>query len=273
MTFDPSLRLKDALGVGDEARDQETEVAVGAHGPTGRQPARRPPHLRSADRALLRPDEEARQRILDNRFYDHLSGNLAGILEYMASERLFEVADPGTLRPDRPGHAADPPGARLPRCARAHRQFPRQRRTPDRAQAVVRRRGQAQGHLQARAFSAATSKGSSTAWWASSCCATWPSSSRPSLRSSTGSGNGRLRCRNSCARPRPFRPGLRSRKRTRRRHPVLRAPADRSRVPPRTDHRQSSPPRAAARSRYRERRPTIAGLARAAGPRRRRRTP
>ena len=26
MTFDPSLRLKDALGVGEEARDTETEV-------------------------------------------------------------------------------------------------------------------------------------------------------------------------------------------------------------------------------------------------------
>ena len=43
------------------------------------------------------PDDDARQRILTNRFYDHLSGSLAGVLEYMASERLFEVADYGVV--------------------------------------------------------------------------------------------------------------------------------------------------------------------------------
>ena len=91
MTFDPSLRLKDALGVGDEARDHEVEVATPG-------PARLWASLldarRTFDRLIARyaPDEEARQRILTNRFYDRLSGNLAGVLEYMASERLFEIA-------------------------------------------------------------------------------------------------------------------------------------------------------------------------------------
>jgi len=94
MTFDPSLRLKDALGVGDEAIAEETPVA----GDTG---GRLWVSLLDArttfDRLIQRyaPDEAAGQRILTNRFYDRLSGNLAGALEYMASERLFEVADEG----------------------------------------------------------------------------------------------------------------------------------------------------------------------------------
>ena len=32
MTFDPSLRLKDTLGVGDEAREKEVEVQAGTEG-------------------------------------------------------------------------------------------------------------------------------------------------------------------------------------------------------------------------------------------------
>jgi anion-transporting ArsA/GET3 family ATPase len=91
MTFDPSLRLKDALGVGDEARDAETPVAIQGSGSLA---ASLLDARRTFDRLILRyaPDEAARQRILSNRFYDQLSGNLAGVLEYMASERLFEVA-------------------------------------------------------------------------------------------------------------------------------------------------------------------------------------
>jgi anion-transporting ArsA/GET3 family ATPase len=95
MTFDPSLRLKDALGVGDEARDAETEVAAGGGGKLW---ASLLDARRTFDRLIERyaPDEASRQRILTNRFYDRLSGNLAGVLEYMASERLFEVASSGS---------------------------------------------------------------------------------------------------------------------------------------------------------------------------------
>jgi len=90
MTFDPSLRLKDALGVGERARDQEVPVRVDT-------PGRLDVSLLDAratfDRLVLEysPDEAAARRILDNRFYRHLAGGLAGILEYMAVERLFEV--------------------------------------------------------------------------------------------------------------------------------------------------------------------------------------
>jgi anion-transporting ArsA/GET3 family ATPase len=91
MTFDPSARLKDALGVGEAARDREVEVKAGAR---GRLDASLLDAKATFDRLVRRyaPDEESCRRILDNNFYQHLAGNLAGILEYMAVERLFEVA-------------------------------------------------------------------------------------------------------------------------------------------------------------------------------------
>jgi len=94
MTFDPSLRLKDALGV--EARPEVNEVRVPMQAP-GELWASLLDARRTFDTLIDRyaPDDAARQRILTNRFYDHLSGSLAGVLEYMASERLFEVASYG----------------------------------------------------------------------------------------------------------------------------------------------------------------------------------
>jgi len=94
MTFDPSLRLKDALGV--EARPELNEVRVPMQA-AGELWASLLDARRTFDTLIDRyaPDDAARQRILTNRFYDHLSGSLAGVLEYMASERLFEVANHG----------------------------------------------------------------------------------------------------------------------------------------------------------------------------------
>jgi anion-transporting ArsA/GET3 family ATPase len=91
MTFDPSLRLKDTLGVGDEAREKEVEVQAGTE---GRFCASLLDARRTFNRLVMRyaPDDRARRRILDNRYYRHLSGRLAGVLEYMAVERLYEVA-------------------------------------------------------------------------------------------------------------------------------------------------------------------------------------
>jgi anion-transporting ArsA/GET3 family ATPase len=108
-TCDPSLRLKDALGVGEEARDREVEVDLAAAragvaagpGPEAPAPGRLDASLLDAGRTFDRlveryaPDAAARDRILGNRFYRHLSGTLGGILEYMAVERLFEVAAEG----------------------------------------------------------------------------------------------------------------------------------------------------------------------------------
>lgn len=104
MTFDPSMRLKDALGVGEEARDSEVAVDLGGLGSgaagAGRLDASLLDAGRTFDRLVTRyaPDPEARDRILGNRYYRHLSGSLAGVLEYMAVERLFEVATEGRYR-------------------------------------------------------------------------------------------------------------------------------------------------------------------------------
>lgn len=94
MTFDPSLRLKDALGVGEEAKDEEVLVPTDTPGELR---ASLLDARRTFDRLIARhaPSPEARERILKNRYYDHLAGNLAGILEYMAVERLFEVSTQG----------------------------------------------------------------------------------------------------------------------------------------------------------------------------------
>lgn len=91
MTFDPSLRLKDALGVGTEAIDREVRVKSGTRGALY---ASLLDARTTFDRLVQRyaPDEQAAARILGNRLYSHLSGTLAGVLEYMAVERLFEVA-------------------------------------------------------------------------------------------------------------------------------------------------------------------------------------
>lgn len=93
VTFDPSLRLKDTLGV---AEGSELESEVPAGGP-GRLAASLLDARHTFDRLVERyaPDDAARRRILTNRFYDHLSGSLAGVLEYMAVERLYEIRAAG----------------------------------------------------------------------------------------------------------------------------------------------------------------------------------
>jgi anion-transporting ArsA/GET3 family ATPase len=97
MTFDPSLRLKQALGVGEEAKHREVPVDFEAPGTLH---ASLLDARQTFDRLIDRyaPDEESRNRVLNNRFYQHLSGSLGGILEYMAVERLFEVARAGRYK-------------------------------------------------------------------------------------------------------------------------------------------------------------------------------
>ncbi len=100
MTFDPSLRLKDALGISDretlDAGDAEVRVALSAAGDSqagGELYAHLLDSRRTFDRLIHRyaPDDASRDRILGNRFFRHLAGRLAGILEYMAVERLYEA--------------------------------------------------------------------------------------------------------------------------------------------------------------------------------------
>ncbi|MFQ5526231.1 MAG: ArsA family ATPase [Thermoanaerobaculia bacterium] len=101
MTFDPSLRLKDALGIGDSeagstagsrARDEIVPVAL-PDTAGGELFAHLLDARRTFDRLIVRYSSDAatRDRIFANRFYRHLAGQLAGILEYMAVERLYEA--------------------------------------------------------------------------------------------------------------------------------------------------------------------------------------
>jgi len=93
MTFDPSRRLKDTLGISARAGDEEAPV----EGCGGNLFASLLDARATFDTLIERhaPDAAVRQRILDNRYYQQLAGSLAGILEYMAVERLFEVAQAG----------------------------------------------------------------------------------------------------------------------------------------------------------------------------------
>ncbi len=97
MTFDPSRRLKDTLGIGDAAGTEE--VAVDARLP-GRLHASLLDARETFDDLIRRyaPDAKSRQRILENPYYQHLAGHLGGILEYMAVERLYEVQRTGRYR-------------------------------------------------------------------------------------------------------------------------------------------------------------------------------
>ena len=90
MTFDPSLRLKDALGVGEAAKDEPVRVRLSGGGQLD---VALLDAKRTFDRLIrtYAPDAAAAERIFSNRFYQDMAGNLAGILEYMARERLFEM--------------------------------------------------------------------------------------------------------------------------------------------------------------------------------------
>ncbi len=93
MTFDPSRRLKDTLGIDESAGGAEVEVKA-ATGGAGQLCASLLDARETFDRLVDRyaPTPEARDRILNNRYYDHLAGHLGGLLEYIAVERLYEVA-------------------------------------------------------------------------------------------------------------------------------------------------------------------------------------
>jgi anion-transporting ArsA/GET3 family ATPase len=100
MTVDPAPRLLDALGLdGDSSEPVEVHL-------DGRRHARRGAHSRARLRALrLDPkhtfdsivaryalSDAARDAILENRIYHNLSGALAGVADYMAMEKLLELA-------------------------------------------------------------------------------------------------------------------------------------------------------------------------------------
>jgi anion-transporting ArsA/GET3 family ATPase len=106
MTVDPAPRLLDALGL--EADSSEpVEVSLdsvrrsrrGGSSKRARLRALRLDPKRTFDSIVARyaPSDTARDTILENRIYRNLSGALAGVADYMAMEKLLELAaDPAT---------------------------------------------------------------------------------------------------------------------------------------------------------------------------------
>lgn len=94
MTIDPSQRLKDALGVGEAAKDEPVRVFEAG---SGFLDAALLDAKRTFDRLIrtYAPDAQSARRIFANRFYQDMAGKLSGILEYMAMERLFEMQASG----------------------------------------------------------------------------------------------------------------------------------------------------------------------------------
>jgi anion-transporting ArsA/GET3 family ATPase len=97
-TIDPARRLATALGL-DALGNAETRVPDQAFGAAGLRPggqlfAMMLDVKRTWDDLVTRhaPSAERRERILRNRLYQQMSAALAGSQEYMATEKLYELA-------------------------------------------------------------------------------------------------------------------------------------------------------------------------------------
>ena len=100
MTVDPAPRLLDALGLGAESAEPVEVHLDGLHHPRktksrrSRLRALRLDPKRTFDTIIGRyaPSIAARDAILENRIYRNLSGALAGVADYMAIEKLIDLA-------------------------------------------------------------------------------------------------------------------------------------------------------------------------------------
>ena len=101
VTIDPARRLADALGLaalGDEQRRVDPErLAAAGLALDGELWALCLDAKRTWDQVVARyaPDTTTREAILANPVYRHLSSAVAGTQEYMAMEKLYELADAG----------------------------------------------------------------------------------------------------------------------------------------------------------------------------------
>jgi anion-transporting ArsA/GET3 family ATPase len=101
LTIDPAKRLADSLGLeelGNEARQVDPALfeqqGVESKGELW---AMMLDAKATFDELVARqaPDEESRDRVLENRIYQQISSALAGSQEYMAMEKLFELHSEG----------------------------------------------------------------------------------------------------------------------------------------------------------------------------------
>ncbi len=101
LTIDPAKRLADSLGLkelGNEAKQVDPALfAQQGIEIKGELWAMMLDAKATFDELVARqaPDEEARDRVLNNRIYQQISNALAGSQEYMAMEKLFELHSEG----------------------------------------------------------------------------------------------------------------------------------------------------------------------------------
>lgn len=96
LTIDPARRLADALGI-RELGNEPRRVAARDAEPDLELYAMMLDPKRTFDGLIARfaPDRVARQQILDNPIYQHVSGALAGSGEYAAMEKVLEMSESG----------------------------------------------------------------------------------------------------------------------------------------------------------------------------------
>ena len=96
VTVDPARRLAQALGL--EALDNDARLVEGAGSNGGSLHAAMLDARATFDAMVTRcaHDDAQRDRILGNRFYQNIAGNLSGTHEYMAMEKLYDLACTGT---------------------------------------------------------------------------------------------------------------------------------------------------------------------------------
>ncbi|MFO8113610.1 MAG: ArsA-related P-loop ATPase [Desulfosalsimonadaceae bacterium] len=100
LTIDPARRLADVLGIG-AFRDKARRVPLDSFGEmsgemSGELHAMMLDAKRTFDHLVERyAPKEMQQRILANRYYQHLSENMGGSHEYMAMEKLYEIHSQG----------------------------------------------------------------------------------------------------------------------------------------------------------------------------------
>lgn len=96
LTIDPAKRLAQAMGLDKLSHDpQAIDIsALSATTAGGSLHGMMLDTKRTFDHLVEKyaPDETVRQAIFDNRYYQHISGSLAGSREFMAMERVYEIA-------------------------------------------------------------------------------------------------------------------------------------------------------------------------------------
>lgn len=94
LTIDPAKRLAQAMGLDQLSHEpQAIDISALSDG-SGSLHGMMLDTKRTFDQLVEKyaPDEEVRQAIFDNHYYKHISSSLAGSREFMAMERVYEIA-------------------------------------------------------------------------------------------------------------------------------------------------------------------------------------